>query len=472
MSVNRNLIFAASVVAVGFFWVSSAFFSYLEVLKANFSPEAAHLLIIGLSYGAQILGILLYVFIVARNRKLAESKLVMSVALALSVIGILGAFLSTNNVIIIVSGILFSAFGTSGVMLGFQFSCITEKLPQMYYGRAFSFAYAAGALGTPILAFLCGGRCPVGFSAAAIYIAFIVLNLVLILNKGRLTTDISDTAAPDRGENIVSPRGGVVVSPRGGAVAGNLIIMFAGIIILMGVLDSMSGLMQHAYLEAVDQVNTMNARIFYAIGLIPAGLLMDYSRRMGAVACLVTRVFSFLLILLFLTPMRGFEAVALNYLLNGFFIVYRTATAMDIAKKASLLYFPVFGILFGRVGEFIVFTFYSKFQMDILAETVTASVLFMILLLIFLPFMKKMYDPILPESVSSAQEQTLGDMIASYGITAREAETLRLLMSGKSTRQIAEAMFITEKTVQNYVNSLLSKTGANSRIKLVSLFRK
>jgi len=43
-----------------------------------------------------------------------------------------------------------------------------------------------------------------------------------------------------------------------------------------------------------------------------------------------------------------------------------------------------------------------------------------------------------------------------------------LLIDGQETTDIAKAMVVTEKTVQNYISSLLSKTGTNSRFKLLT----
>ncbi len=49
------------------------------------------------------------------------------------------------------------------------------------------------------------------------------------------------------------------------------------------------------------------------------------------------------------------------------------------------------------------------------------------------------------------------------GLTAREAEVLRLVGDGLSNRQIAEMLFISENTAANHVRSILIKTGAANR---------
>ncbi|UUZ82967.1 response regulator transcription factor [Paenibacillus sp. P26] len=49
------------------------------------------------------------------------------------------------------------------------------------------------------------------------------------------------------------------------------------------------------------------------------------------------------------------------------------------------------------------------------------------------------------------------------GLTKREQEVLRLIASGKSNKEIGEALFITEKTVKTHVSHLLDKLGLADR---------
>jgi two-component system response regulator DevR len=49
------------------------------------------------------------------------------------------------------------------------------------------------------------------------------------------------------------------------------------------------------------------------------------------------------------------------------------------------------------------------------------------------------------------------------GITDQERRILNLLADGKTNRQIAEEMFLAEKTVKNYVSNLLTKMGMSRR---------
>jgi two-component system NarL family response regulator len=48
-------------------------------------------------------------------------------------------------------------------------------------------------------------------------------------------------------------------------------------------------------------------------------------------------------------------------------------------------------------------------------------------------------------------------------LTARELEVLKLIVAGKSNKDIGSALFISEATVKTHVNSLLGKMGVEDR---------
>jgi len=56
--------------------------------------------------------------------------------------------------------------------------------------------------------------------------------------------------------------------------------------------------------------------------------------------------------------------------------------------------------------------------------------------------------------------------LASLGITAREADVLDLVAQGLSNKDIAARLFLSPRTVEKHVESLLRKTGARSRTQL------
>ena len=61
---------------------------------------------------------------------------------------------------------------------------------------------------------------------------------------------------------------------------------------------------------------------------------------------------------------------------------------------------------------------------------------------------------------------------AFTGLTARETEVLAYLVANRTNAEIAEALFISEKTVSVHVSNLLRKTDTESRREVGALARR
>ena len=59
--------------------------------------------------------------------------------------------------------------------------------------------------------------------------------------------------------------------------------------------------------------------------------------------------------------------------------------------------------------------------------------------------------------------------IDRYGLTPRELEVLALLAEGRTNRQIAETLFISESTAGVHVSNILGKLGATNRVEAAAI---
>jgi predicted ATPase/DNA-binding CsgD family transcriptional regulator len=66
-------------------------------------------------------------------------------------------------------------------------------------------------------------------------------------------------------------------------------------------------------------------------------------------------------------------------------------------------------------------------------------------------------------AASAEQEPQRAHDSRGFGLTAREVDVLRLLVEGRSDRQIGESLFIGARTVQTHVSNLFAKLGVNTR---------
>jgi DNA-binding NarL/FixJ family response regulator len=65
--------------------------------------------------------------------------------------------------------------------------------------------------------------------------------------------------------------------------------------------------------------------------------------------------------------------------------------------------------------------------------------------------------------IPAAVAQRLADRMIGSELTARELDVLKLIVSGKSNKEIGTALFISEATVKTHINNLLSKLGVSDR---------
>lgn len=98
---------------------------------------------------------------------------------------------------------------------------------------------------------------------------------------------------------------------------------------------------------------------------------------------------------------------------------------------------------------------HGTFDADSLAATVRSAASGMAAL--SGPALSAMLAPAQAEPVNGA------DRAGKWGLSLRQAEVMDLIAQGSSNREIAKALFLTEKTVKNHINQVFSKLDAANR---------
>jgi DNA-binding CsgD family transcriptional regulator len=73
-------------------------------------------------------------------------------------------------------------------------------------------------------------------------------------------------------------------------------------------------------------------------------------------------------------------------------------------------------------------------------------------------------EPVAPKPVRPAAPLSPEEELAEVGLSPREIEVLAVLTEGRTNRQIAQALFIAEKTAAIHVSRILDKLGAANRV--------
>ncbi len=85
---------------------------------------------------------------------------------------------------------------------------------------------------------------------------------------------------------------------------------------------------------------------------------------------------------------------------------------------------------------------------------------------------QSLIDPSLTARVLDRVRNGAPEASELAGLTDREREILELIAEGMTNRQIGERLFLAEKTVKNYVSSLLAKLGLERRTQAAVLATK
>jgi DNA-binding CsgD family transcriptional regulator len=216
--------------------------------------------------------------------------------------------------------------------------------------------------------------------------------------------------------------------------------------------------------------------LLYFPGLLIAGILADVKEgRYLPVATLGCSLLIAPTMTRLASPEVYTQYSGVTYFLGGFYLIYIMVSLVALARRSrcpiavtSLSAFLLFA--FSGVGAF---TSRLYFHADSALSLTVYIGLVALLLVIF--YLSGNLQPRSPAPASGSTPASgmpmLESLINMYGITNRESEVLRLLLDAKNTSDIAAEMVLTEKTVQNYVGSLLAKTDSKSRGEMIAKLR-
>jgi len=79
------------------------------------------------------------------------------------------------------------------------------------------------------------------------------------------------------------------------------------------------------------------------------------------------------------------------------------------------------------------------------------------------------YDQLMAYSMTGINADILEQNSARYQLTKRQIEIVLLIRQGMTYREIADTLFISEKTVSNHLQNVYEKTGAGNKLQLLHI---
>lgn len=444
---NNRWIKYSILIGLSFLWTGTAYISQVYKLLEHYSPDIIDVVSQVWYYLMQIIGLSIFSLIIKRSKERALSFHTISLIILAEAIIITSTLLVNSPQLILILGLLMNIF--HGMIAGYYLLQLSLFVPKEHRGKAFGFAYAFGSLGSWVLSIPFNGQFLKMKLIVFVYLLLMAMTVLLIRN---LRNNTYEQTSYDR-------------KIKGFDNKFVIIVFFT--IVLLTFTKGVGFYFPMADISGI--VDLEFSRGFYALGLIIAGLINDKNRKFGSVLAVISLIFPFVAIALKNDSSVVVSMWIMGYIFLGFISVYRIIVFSDIEERHSnLLPLATFGLLSGRIGDLlgtIIGVIFNNNTIGLLAITGISTA---IMIPAFLTIYQKLYLPVLNQEES--KESKYNNFSIEYNLSSREREVLNLLLLGYSNLDIANELFISERTVKFHVTNILKKTNCRNRNEVTTLF--
>ena len=429
-------------IGLSFLWTGCGYLSWLYHLSEYYDPSSTDMLSEVIGYLFQAAGLLAYILYsrghADRDRSRYSYALISLTGLVLNML----AALSPSGILSLIFG--YGMNTVFGMIAGLYLTFLAEHGSPSSCGIIFGAGYGAGSILSYIISLAEKGSF---LQDPKVFILYAVIFIITV----PLSVSLSDTDSPIRHP-----------SPQSAGTASML--WLPGITILLLSCVKSGGF----YFPVEDLGNNISlelSRAFYAAGLIAAGLINDRKRSAGAVLCMAALVFPFFTIIAGSNPDLSHLVWVLSYIFFGFYAVYRVLLFIDLSRSRSgLEYAACMGLMWGRIGDASGAASGIMLSAKPMLHITLMAILFVICVFLFFRLYQTMYmQPAQPEP------DYVQMMASRYDLSGRETDILRLILDGKTNKEISDKLYISDNTVKFHVRNLLRKTGCSRRKELLAL---
>ena len=469
---SRTVIRTAAIICVGFWLTSTAYLAWAYTVMKLVSPRAADAVSLVAAYLFQAAGIGLFELFLRTNPSrirqatyaalLAHLLCLIPAVLAVSLRNVLLFGLPMNLLCGWISGYYLYRL-TAGTAAGIRAVTLGSG-----YGMSILFLWLLSL----------SGNDHAGNSVRALWIC-LLLTLAMILLTARavpVSPDMmkAEHSGPDMVKTEYSGHDMMKAELSDPAGSGlclskelplrSILLSAGSLVLIFSIVNSCGFGFPSADLNA--GVSLEFSRLFYAAGLIIAGIVHDTNRRYGAVCALSALVIPFIMLALKGESVSLMIFWALSYFAFGFYSVFRMILFSDISGQKNLLWLSGFGLLIGRIGDAVGEAVHLLCLNRLPLLVLITAILFIAAVVLFLRVYRILY---LPENRREPSErERFNAFSAQHDLSAGEREVLRLLLQEKSSSEIAQTLSVSESTVKFHIHNLLQKTGCKNRVALLS----
>ncbi len=439
---KQALIYNTASICLCFLLTSTGFFLWMNRLGGLLSAAVSDVMSTVIGYTLQAAGVVLYAFTTRRGT--VNNRRVFAAALITYVAFLVPATLSHTAAGALSFGFLDSLL--CGVIAGHYLYQLTFSADGNQRAASFGIGYGLASVASWLFSLI-----PQFYTNGTALIGCALLAAGAIL----LSAGSPKTALPM--QTSVKKRDPTLKK---------LLLPAATVVLLFSLVNNIGFATQAG--SSSEGVHLEFSRMFYAIGLVTAGIVSDKSRKNGAVCALAALSVPFIALALHGEPIPLTIFWGLGYFGFGFYAVYRVILFSDMAKEHGVVFLASFGLLFGRLGD-AAGTGLNLLLKNRLTWLITvAAALFALSVFVFFKLYQLLYIPHV-QSVKSERE-IFHEFAAKHDLSQREREVLKLVLSEKSNKEMAEALYVSESTVKFHIHNLLKKTGAKTRLELLSLY--
>lgn len=220
-------------------------------------------------------------------------------------------------------------------------------------------------------------------------------------------------------------------------------------------------------------------RILLALSGLAAGFVFDIKNRkyMGLVMYCVMVLSTICIVVLKLAG-PFLVGLIVFYLSAGFFAVFFTSGFMELSRHMKT---PELWAGMGRAVNNITAAVIANLVLTLLSSDSSIAVIVLVLFLFvavsivaaaYTSQKKAFMEQLITDATGTVNEkEKLQRLAEQFSLTQRETEVFGLLVNTEDGLQtIADGLYVSRRTLERYVSAIYEKTGAKSRIGLVTLY--